>query len=78
MSDLLKKNPPYPGGIFEVLDVTDLAHYKYLMEKHQINYIIHLSAILSATGEQNPFFAMKVNCEGAQNALDMAKTYNAK
>jgi threonine 3-dehydrogenase len=63
---------------FERLDVTDSAHYKYLMEKHEINYIVHLSGILSALGEKNPYLAMKVNGNGVINALDMAKEYNAK
>ncbi len=58
--------------------MTDPAHYKYLMEQHNINYIVHLSGILSATGEKNPYLAMKVNGEGVINALDMAKEYGAK
>ena len=48
------------------------------MEKHNINYIVHLSGILSALGEKNPYLAMKVNGEGVINALDMAKDYGAK
>jgi hypothetical protein len=65
-------------GIYERLDVTDTLHYKYLMEKHNINYIVHLSGILSALGEKNPHLAMKVNGEGVINALDAAKHYKAK
>jgi nucleoside-diphosphate-sugar epimerase len=67
-----------PYQIFEKLDVTDVSHYKYIMEKHKINYIVHLSGILSAAGEKNPNLAMKVNGEGVINALDMAKQYNSK
>lgn len=78
LTDITKRGNPYPKGIFERLDVIDVAHYKYLMEKHQINYIVHLSGILSASGEKNPYLAMKVNCEGVINALDMAKDYKAK
>ena len=78
MTDISKRGNPYPKGTFERLDVTDVAHYKYLMEKHQINYIIHLSGILSATGEKNPYLAMKVNCDGVINAFDMAKDYGAQ
>jgi threonine 3-dehydrogenase len=73
-----KKGGNFPKGVFERLDVTDIAHYKYLMEKHSINYIVHLSGILSALGEKNPYLAMKVNGEGVINALDMAKDYGAK
>ena len=79
MTDISKKNgESFTKGNFERLDVTDLAHYKYLMEKHEINYIVHLSGILSALGEKNPYLAMKVNGEGVINALDMSKDYGAK
>jgi nucleoside-diphosphate-sugar epimerase len=78
ISDESKRSNPYPRGIFERLDVTDVAHYKYIMEKHQINYIIHLSGVMSAFGERNPYLAMKTNFDGVINALDMAKDYNSK
>jgi len=79
LTDILKKKGVnFPKGTFERLDVTDVSHYKYLMEKHSINYIVHLSGILSALGEKNPYLAMKVNGEGVINALDMAKDYGAK
>ena len=73
-----KQGSSFSKGQFERLDVTDAAHYKYLMEKHEITYIVHLSGILSALGEKNPYLAMKVNGEGVINALDMAKEYQAK
>lgn len=78
LSDETKKGNPYPQGIFERLDVTDVAHYKYLMEKHQITYIVHLAGVQSAFAEKNPYLAMKTNFEGVINALDMAKEYSAK
>lgn len=78
ISDITNKRNPYPKGVFERLDVTDAAHFKYIMEKHQINYIVHLSGILSALGEKNPYLAIKVNTEGIINALDMAKEYQAR
>jgi nucleoside-diphosphate-sugar epimerase len=67
-----------PRLIFERLDVTDVSNYRHLMEKHKVNYIVHLSGILSAAGEKNPHLAMKVNGDGVLNALDMAKDYKAK
>ncbi len=79
LTDIAKKKAEnFPKGTFERLDVTDVAHYKYLMEKYNINYVVHLSGILSALGEKNPYLAMKVNGEGVINALDMAKDYGAK
>jgi hypothetical protein len=47
LTDITTRKNTYPYGIFERLDVTDVAHYKYLIEKYQINYIVHLSGILS-------------------------------
>ncbi len=73
-----EKAESFSQNTFERLDVTDSSHFRYLMEKHNINYIVHLSGILSATGEKNPYLAMKVNGEGVINALDMAKEYKAK
>jgi nucleoside-diphosphate-sugar epimerase len=64
--------------IFEKLDVTDQDQYRKVMEKHKINYVVHLSGILSAVGEKNPGLAMKVNGNGVLNALDMAKEFKAK
>jgi threonine 3-dehydrogenase len=79
LSDITAKSGHIDSGmLFERLDVTDASHYKYLMEKYNINYIVHLSGILSAMGEKNPYLAMKVNCEGVINALDMARDYKAK
>lgn len=65
-------------GIYEKLDVTDFKSYKNLIEKHQINYILHLSGILSATGEANPKLAIAVNVNGVINALDLAKEFKTK
>lgn len=77
-SDISWKQNPIEGGIFERLDVNDFKTYQYLIEKYKINYIIHLSGILSATGEKDPNLAIKVNVNGVVNALNLAKDYNAK
>ncbi len=74
----LPNEPKNKLGIYERLDVTDGAHYRYLVEKYKINYIVHLSGILSALGEKYPTLAMKVNGEGVINAFDAAKLYKSK
>merc|ERR1712222_211451 len=56
-SDINIDKAPKNEGIYERLDVTDFNSYKDLVEKHNINYILHLSGILSATGEANPNLA---------------------
>lgn len=77
-SDLSSKNNKIKQGTFERLDVTDLATYQYLVEKYSINYIVHLSGILSATGEKDPQLAVKVNVNGVINALNLARDYKTK
>ncbi len=78
LSEETRRGNPYPQGIFERLDVTDVAHFKYLMEKHQITHLVHLASVQSAFGEKNPYLAMKMNFEGVINALDMAREYKSK
>ena len=60
----------------ETLDVTDYDTYHSLVKKHNINYIVHLAAILSALGEKFPDRAMDVNMTGCMNALNIAKEFN--
>jgi threonine 3-dehydrogenase len=43
-----------------------------------ITDIVHLSALLSATGEAMPQLAMKVNAEGTANVLEIARTHNCR
>ena len=55
------------------LDICDESHYKELVKEHKIDYIVHLAAILSATGELYPDKALKVNVDGAISALNIAR-----
>ena len=43
------------------------------MDKHRIDEIYNLAAILSAIGEKNPKFAWKLNMDGLINSLDIAR-----
>jgi nucleoside-diphosphate-sugar epimerase len=43
------------------------------VSEHNINYIVHLAALLSAGGEKNPKLAYDVNVTGATNALEIAR-----
>lgn len=58
---------------FEKLDVLDKDALYSIVKKHGISQIYLLAALLSATGEQNPMFAWKLNMEGLFNVLDLAK-----
>ncbi len=61
------------SGVFEELDIMDKDRLKVIVEKHKINEIYLLAALLSATAEKHPDFAWKLNMEGLFNVLDLAK-----
>ncbi len=58
---------------FETLDVLDKDALLNIVRKHGVRQIYLLAALLSATGEQNPMLAWKLNMEGLFNVLDLAK-----
>lgn len=62
-----------PNNPFEKLDILDKETLLNIVKKHGIRQIYLLAALLSATGEQNPMFAWKLNMEGLFNVLDLAK-----
>ncbi|WP_342258681.1 L-threonine 3-dehydrogenase [Spiroplasma endosymbiont of Dioctria linearis] len=65
-------------GIFEKLDVTNYESFLKLAKKYEVDTIIHLAALLSATAEKNPKFAWDLNMTGLMNALEIAKELNTK
>ena len=65
--EVLNNNP------FEQLDILDKDALFKVVNKHDISHVYLLAALLSATGEQNPMFAWKLNMEGLFNVLDLAK-----
>lgn len=60
-------------GIFEQLDVADKDRLAELVDKYQVNTIVHLAAVLSAVGEQNPLQAYNINMGGLVNVLEVAR-----
>jgi len=72
------KSPQDKETNFEGLDVTNFQRLEEVIKKHQITHIYHLASLLSATGEQNPELAWKINIEGLKNVLDLAKTHKLK
>lgn len=58
---------------FEILDILDAEKLKQIIEKNNVGTVYLLAALLSATAEQNPMFAWKLNMEGLFNVLDLAK-----
>lgn len=69
----LKPIPALDNNPFEKLDVLDKAALINVVKKHDISHVYLLAALLSATGEQNPMFAWKLNMEGLFNVLELAK-----
>lgn len=65
--DLLKDGP------YEKLNIMNKESFDMILEKHQINQVYHLAAILSAKGEQNPHFAWQLNMESLLTVLDAGK-----
>ncbi|MGD0804098.1 MAG: NAD-dependent epimerase/dehydratase family protein [Candidatus Bathyarchaeia archaeon] len=70
-SDLRK--PVKDDGPFELLDVTDMKKLDEIVVQHEIDSIIHLAALLSASGEQRPNVAWHVNIDGLYNVLEVAR-----
>lgn len=64
------------SGVFEIVNVTDGKQLAEVVKKHKVNTIIHLAAILSAVGEQNPARAWDINMNGLYNVLEVAREEN--
>lgn len=69
-----------PGGIlargnFELLDVMNQQQLRDFIRKNSINQIYHLAAVLSATGENDPKFAWRLNMDGLMHVLDAAMEF---
>jgi nucleoside-diphosphate-sugar epimerase len=74
----LKDNGTFTNNHFEVLDALDKQALFDLVKKHGITQVYHLAALLSATGEQNPMFAWKLNMESLFHVLDLGKEKHIK
>jgi len=61
------------NGPFEILDILDKQSLLSVVNKHDISEIYLLAALLSATAEDNPMFAWKLNMDGLFNVLNLAK-----
>jgi nucleoside-diphosphate-sugar epimerase len=61
------------NGPFEILDVMDAKAMGEIASKYQVDTIMHMAAILSATAETKPVFAWNLNMGGLMNALETAR-----
>jgi nucleoside-diphosphate-sugar epimerase len=74
----LEGSPVVTSGPFELLDVTDYKTMFELAKKYEIDTIIHLAALLSATAEAKPLLAWNLNMGGLVNALEVARELNCQ
>lgn len=65
-------------GPFEILDVTNGTAMLEMAKKYQVDTIMHLAALLSATAEAKPLLAWNLNMGGLVNALEVAKELNCQ
>jgi nucleoside-diphosphate-sugar epimerase len=66
------------NGPFEIVDVTDAKTMMEIAKKHNVDTVMHLAALLSATAEANPVFAWNLNMGGLLNALETAREMKAQ
>ncbi|RNB59078.1 L-threonine 3-dehydrogenase [Brevibacillus gelatini] len=79
-TDIRKKedDPVVQSGPFEILDVTDDKRMFELAKAHNVDTIMHLAALLSATAEAKPLLAWNLNMGGLINALEVARELNCQ
>ncbi|MGG1659787.1 L-threonine 3-dehydrogenase [Brevibacillus sp. NRS-1366] len=79
-TDIRKRedDPVVQAGPFEILDVTDGKRMFELAKTHQVDTIMHLAALLSATAEAKPLLAWNLNMGGLVNALETARELNCQ
>lgn len=61
------------SGIFEIVDAQDYGSILLCVEKHKINTIYLMAAMLSATGEKYPMKAWDLNMNSLFHVLNLAK-----
>ena len=63
-------------GLFEILDVRDGNAVRELLEKGNVDAIVHLAGVLSARGESDPQLAWDTNINGLYTVLEAARPRN--
>lgn len=71
-SDIRSMNAEQSGP-FEIVDVTDVKQLYKVAKTYEVDTIIHLASLLSATAEKEPQKAWDLNMGGLINALEVAR-----
>ena len=61
------------SGPFEIVDVIDIKEMAQAVDKHKVDTIINLAAILSAKGEKDPTSCWNINMNGLYNVLELGR-----
>lgn len=61
------------SGIFEIVDAQDYTSVKSCIEKHNVDTVYLMAAMLSATGEKYPEKAWNLNMDSLFHVLNLAK-----
>jgi nucleoside-diphosphate-sugar epimerase len=61
------------SGPFEIVDLDSEESIKKIVDRHGVDTIYHLAAVLSATGEENPQSAWQINMGSLYNILEVAR-----
>jgi nucleoside-diphosphate-sugar epimerase len=61
------------SGPFETIDALDKNRVFEIVQKYKVTQVYLLAALLSATAEQNPMFAWKLNMESLFHVLELAR-----
>jgi nucleoside-diphosphate-sugar epimerase len=78
-SDIRKlNNDVVNSGPFEVINALDYNQIENLIEKHHIDEVYLMAALLSATAEKNPAFAWDLNMNSLFHVLNLAKAGKIK
>lgn len=74
-----KEGPDYifESGPFEIVDILNAQQVADVCEKHNVNTVINLAALLSAVAEGNPQLAYNINMNGLFNILEVARERGA-
>lgn len=79
LSDIKKPSKEIRNtGPFVYADILNYQSLNDIIVNHDINWVIHLSAILSAIGENNVPLAMRINIEGMHNILELSKLHKLR
>ncbi len=70
---MLPSGRPEAEGPFEFVDCTKLHQVREAVNRHRIDTIFHLAALLSAVGEEKPQVAWDVNMGGIYKVLEVAR-----